>query len=137
MQNSFDFALALPEILLLILAGGVLVFDSFTKTEARHNTFALTQLSLIIVALAVAWQWSSGVEGTSFTGLYVVDPLSHFIKLLSCIARSERNVTKFTFEKKVKYKKLKGRKGKDGEEREMVARKITRRRRFRARFILI
>ena len=88
MQNSFDFALALPEILLLILAGGVLVFDSFTKTEARHNTFALTQLSLIIVALAVAWQWSSGVEGTSFTGLYVVDPLSHFIKLLSCIAVS-------------------------------------------------
>lgn len=86
MQNTFDFALALPEILLLILAAGVLVFDAFTKTESRHITFALTQLSLIIVGLVVLWQWRSGVEGTSFSGLYVVDSLSHFLKLLSCIA---------------------------------------------------
>lgn len=88
MQNSFDFALALPEILLLILAAAVLVFDSFNKTEARHSTFALSQLSIIVVGLAVLWQWSSGVTGVSFTGLYVVDSLSHFLKLLSCIAVS-------------------------------------------------
>ncbi len=88
MQNSFDFALALPEILLLILAAGVLIFDSFNKTEARHNTFVLSQLSLILVALAVAWQWNSDVSGSSFSGLYVVDSLSHFLKLLSCIAVS-------------------------------------------------
>jgi len=85
MQNSFDFALALPEILLLILAAGVLIFDSFNKTEARHNTFVLSQLSLIIVALVVLWQWNAGVAGVSFSGLYVVDSLSHFLKLLSCI----------------------------------------------------
>lgn len=86
MQNSFDFALALPEILLLVLAAGVLIFDSFTKTEARHNTFALTQLSLLVVAVVVLWQWNTDVAGTSFSGLYVVDSLSHFMKLLSCIA---------------------------------------------------
>lgn len=33
MQNSFDFALALPEILLLILASGVLLFDAFSKEK--------------------------------------------------------------------------------------------------------
>ena len=79
MQNSFDFALALPEILLLILAAGVLIFDSFNKTEARHNTFVLSQLSLIIVALVVLWQWNAGMAGISFSGLYVVDSLS-FLK---------------------------------------------------------
>lgn len=86
MQNTFDFALALPEILLLILTAGVLIFDSFTKATARHTTFVLTQLSLIVVGLVVLWQWSNGVTGTSFSGLYVVDSLSHFLKLLSCIA---------------------------------------------------
>lgn len=86
MQNSFDFALALPEILLLILAAGVLIIDSFNKTEGRHSTFALSQLSIVIVGLAILWQWSSGVTGTSFSGLYVVDSLSHFLKLLVCIA---------------------------------------------------
>ncbi len=86
MQNSFDFALALPEILLLILAAGVLIFDSFNKTEARHSTFALSQLSIVVVGLAVLWQWSQGLTGVSFSGLYVVDSLSHFLKLLSCVA---------------------------------------------------
>lgn len=86
MQNSFDFALALPEILLLILTAGVLVFDSFVKTEARHSTFALTQVSIIIVALTIFWQWYTDVAGISFSGLYIVDSLSHFLKLLVCIA---------------------------------------------------
>ena len=88
MQNSFDFALALPEILLLILAAGVLIFDSFNKTQARHSTFALSQLSIIIVGLAILWQWNSDLSGSTFSGLYVVDSLSHFLKLLSCIAVS-------------------------------------------------
>lgn len=86
MQNSFDFALALPEILLLILAAGVLIFDSFSKSEARHSTFALTQLSLIVVGLVVVWQWCTDMYGVTFSGLYIVDPMSHFLKLLSCIA---------------------------------------------------
>ena len=85
MQNSFDIALALPEILLLILAAGVLVFDSFSKSEARHSTFAFSQFSLIVVGLAVAWQWATDLYGVTFSGLYVVDPMSHFLKLLSCI----------------------------------------------------
>ena len=86
MQNSFDFALALPEILLLILAAGVLIFDSFSKSEARHSTFVLSQLSLIVVGLVVVWQWCTDMYGVTFSGLYIVDPMSHFLKLLSCIA---------------------------------------------------
>jgi len=86
MQNTFDFVLALPEILLLILAAAVLLLDAFNKSEGRHGTFALTQLSLLIVGVAVFWQWSNALYGTGFGGLFRVDSLALFLKLLSVIA---------------------------------------------------
>lgn len=86
MQNSFDFALALPEIVLLILASGVLLFDAFNKEEARQNTFVLAIGSLVVVSMVSLWQWSAGVTGTTFNGLYVVDSLSHFLKIVSYVA---------------------------------------------------
>src|SRR5690625_1387706 len=88
MQNSFDFALALPEILLLILAAGVLLLDAFNRSDGRHGTFALTQLSLIIVGIVIIWQWSNSMLGTSFGGLFRVDTLALLLKLLSVIAVS-------------------------------------------------
>ena len=39
MPNPFDFALALPEILLLVLAIGVLLIDAFYGTANRRTTF--------------------------------------------------------------------------------------------------
>ena len=86
MQNQLYFALALPEILLLILAVVILLVDAFSKSEGRHLTFTLSILSLIAVAVATAVQWSNGVAGTTFHGLYVVDSLSHLLKMASYIA---------------------------------------------------
>ncbi|NYT85473.1 NADH-quinone oxidoreductase subunit NuoN [Pollutimonas harenae] len=86
MQNPFDFALAAPEITLLILAAIVLLFDAFNKTESRHTTFTLSIGVLLVLTVVSLWQWNSGVEGNSFGGLYVVDSLSHFLKVLSYIA---------------------------------------------------
>ncbi|HRL22389.1 NADH-quinone oxidoreductase subunit NuoN [Alcaligenes sp. SDU_A2] len=86
METTFNFSLALPEILLLVLASCVLIFDSFSAHKQRHNTFVLSLGTLVVVALSVAWQWSQGMSGVSFGGLYVVDELSHFLKLLSCVA---------------------------------------------------
>ncbi|MGG4773865.1 NADH-quinone oxidoreductase subunit NuoN [Paenalcaligenes sp. Me52] len=86
MENSFDFALALPEIVLLISAALVLLFDAFNKGENRHSTFVLSLVSLVIVACVTLWQWNADMYGTSFSGLYVVDPLSHFLKFVSYIA---------------------------------------------------
>lgn len=86
MENSFNFVLALPEILLLILASGVLVYDAFSHQDNRQNTFLLSLGTLVVVALAVLWQWSNDVGGSTFSGLFVVDSLSHFLKFLSCIA---------------------------------------------------
>ncbi len=86
MQISFDFALALPEILLLIMAGTVLLIDAFSKSETRHSTFLLSLLSLLILTGVSLIQWNAGVAGTTFSGLFVVDSLSHFLKVLSYLA---------------------------------------------------
>ncbi len=85
MQNSFDFALAAPEILLLIMAGAVLLIDAFSKSETRHVTFLLSLGSLVVLTVVSLLQWNAGVAGTSFGGLYVVDSLSHFLKVISYI----------------------------------------------------
>lgn len=86
MQNPFDFALATPEIVLLILAGAVLLADAFSKTESRHMTFTLSIGTLLVLTVLSLMQWSDGVQGSSFGGLYVVDSLSHFLKVLSYLA---------------------------------------------------
>jgi NADH-quinone oxidoreductase subunit N len=86
MQNPFDFALATPEIVLLILAAVVLLIDAFNKTESRHTTFTLSIGTLLVLTVVSLWQWNDGVQGSSFGGLYVVDSLSHFLKVLSYVA---------------------------------------------------
>ncbi len=85
MQNSFDFALAAPEILLLILACAVLLIDAFGKSETRHVTFLVSLGTLVLLTAVSLLQWNAGVTGTSFGGLYVVDSLSHFLKVISYI----------------------------------------------------
>jgi len=86
MQSPFQLALATPEILLLILAAVVLLVDAFGKSAQRRATFALTLVSLLVLTLVSLWQWSAGVHGSTFHGLYVVDSLSHLLKIASYIA---------------------------------------------------
>lgn len=86
MQNPFDFALATPEITLLILAAAVLLLDAFSKTESRHTTFVLSIGTLLVLTVVSVWQWSNGMQGNAFGGQYIVDSLSHFLKVLSYIA---------------------------------------------------
>lgn len=86
MQNSFQLALATPEILLLILASAVLLIDAFSTSTQRHLTFTLSLVTLLVLTGASLWQWNANVQGSTFHGLYVVDSLSHFMKILSYIA---------------------------------------------------
>ncbi len=86
MQTSFDFVLALPEILLLIMGGTVLLLDAFSKSETRHSTFLLSLASLVIVTAVSVLQWNAGVSGTTFGGLFVVDSMAHFLKIVSYLA---------------------------------------------------
>lgn len=86
MQNHFHFALALPEILLLVLTAAILLIDAFSKGARHHLTFVLSLCTLVVVTVVSAWQWSNGVVGSTFHGLYVVDPLAHLLKIASYIA---------------------------------------------------
>src|SRR5690554_5398563 len=86
MQNSFDFALAAPEILLLIMTCAVLLIDAFGKSQTRHVTFLVSLGTLAGLTVVSLLQWNSGITGTSFGGLYVVDSLAHFLKVLSYLA---------------------------------------------------
>ena len=86
MQNLFDFALATPEIVLLVLTGAVLLIDAFGNEPTRRMTFMLTMGTLLVVILVSWGQWGEDTQGRTFSSLYVADSLGHFLKILSAIA---------------------------------------------------
>jgi len=86
MQTSFS--LILPEIVLTGVALFILLIDAHGKTQTRQPTFLLSVCTPLLLAAIIALQWNAGLAGTSFGGLYVTDPLAHFLKIISCIAVS-------------------------------------------------
>ncbi|SAI73741.1 NADH dehydrogenase subunit N [Bordetella ansorpii] len=86
MQSHIDFALALPEILLLVMGLAILIADVFSKHPERKTTFVLTLLSLGVLTVVSLVQWNNGVAGKTFNGLYVTDALSHLLKIASYLA---------------------------------------------------
>ena len=52
----------------------------------RKPTFWLTMLALGVLTVVSAMQWSAGVKGKTFNGLYVTDELSHLLKIASYVA---------------------------------------------------
>ncbi len=85
-ENQFNFAMALPEILLCLLAMGVLLIDAFARSKDSVLSYYSSLLSLLLVLVVVLFQWSSGVEGTTFYQMYIADALSHFLKVGTTIA---------------------------------------------------
>jgi len=86
MQSEFNFALVLPEIILLVAGLSILLIDAFSQDVRRALTYRLTNLTLLVLIVVSLWQWSEGVEGVSFYGLVVVDSLAHLLKTASYIA---------------------------------------------------
>ncbi|WP_353172871.1 NADH-quinone oxidoreductase subunit NuoN [Paracandidimonas soli] len=86
MQNSFNLALLAPEIILAVVALAVLIIDASGKSETRRLTFGLSIATLLLLTAVSAVQWSNGAQGEAFSGLFVTDSLSHFLKILSYIA---------------------------------------------------
>ncbi|MFA5521361.1 MAG: NADH-quinone oxidoreductase subunit NuoN [Castellaniella sp.] len=87
MHNYFQIGLATPEILLLLMTCGLLLLDAFIKPSQRQLSFLFSLAILALLTVVTLLQWLvGGLHGKTFHGLYVVDPLSHFLKLLSYIA---------------------------------------------------
>lgn len=86
MQSHIDFALALPEILLLVMGLAILIADVMSSHPERKTTFVLTLLTLGVLTVVSAVQWADGVQGKTFHGLYVTDSLSHLLKIASYLS---------------------------------------------------
>lgn len=86
MQSQIDFALATPEILLLVFGLAILLVDAVSNHPERKPTFLLTMLALGVLTVVSAVQWKNGVAGATFHGLYVTDELSHLLKIASYVA---------------------------------------------------
>lgn len=86
MQSHIDFALATPEILLLIFGLAILLIDAVSSHPERKPTFVLTLLALAVVTVVSVLQWTNGTVGRTFHGLYVADNFAHLLKIASYIA---------------------------------------------------
>jgi NADH-quinone oxidoreductase subunit N len=77
---------ALPEIVLLVAACGLLVGDLFVPDARRNVTYIATLVILTLVG-AVCWVFlSAGVVTYAFGGMYVTDPMASLLKLVAVIA---------------------------------------------------
>jgi len=66
MQSQFDFALAAPEIILLVLGMVILVLDAFSQSPRRTLAYGLSLLTLAILTVISLWQLGSGLVGETF-----------------------------------------------------------------------
>jgi len=81
-----DFALATPEIFLLGAGLAILLIDAFSQHPQRTITLALSLATLAVLSVISLMQWSAGVAGRAFHGLYVTDALAHLLKIASYLA---------------------------------------------------
>lgn len=86
MLNEFNFALALPELVLLVAAMLILLVDAFGKDPRRTLTYILSNVTLVVLFLITWSQMSSGAQGSTFYGQFVSDDLSHMLKMASYVA---------------------------------------------------
>ncbi|ANN68055.1 NADH-quinone oxidoreductase subunit NuoN [Bordetella bronchialis] len=86
MHSSLDFALATPEILLLVLGSAILLIDAVSNHPTRKVSYLLTLGTLVVLTVISLVQWHDGVKGKAFGGLFVADDLAHLLKVVSYIA---------------------------------------------------
>ena len=76
---------ALPEILLLILASGILLVDLFLRPDQRNITYLLTQFALLLCAVVTVFT-VQGRPVLAFNGLVVDDLFSDVLKVMVYLA---------------------------------------------------
>jgi len=80
MNESMNFSLITSEIFLLIALCVIMVVDLFQRDKERKLTFALTQLSLIVLII-LAVNDLGITRSTGFNGHWIMDPLAVLLKL--------------------------------------------------------
>ena len=83
MNQSFtmpDFALAAPEIFVLVMGCVLLVFDVFINDRIRVLSYAMAQLTIAVAAVITFMEFPVNAVHT-FNGAYVSDPLGSLLKM--------------------------------------------------------
>lgn len=85
MQNfRLDFLTALPEITVLCMAMLILLADLFLQKKNRVLIYLLAQITLLVASYFVLAGQPHAV-GYAFSGMFVDDPLSHILKLMTLL----------------------------------------------------
>lgn len=86
MEPLLNFSAILPEAILLACACAILVIDLFVGARVRNFSYALTLLSLLLVA-GFAWEpIGSGAIEYGFGGMFLTDPMTAVLKLAALLA---------------------------------------------------
>ena len=86
MIDNLSWVAAYPEIMLAVMACVIALADLAVKTPLRGATYALTLLTLAVVAGLLAMAGSSGRTIDGFGGMIVSDPMGNWLKCFAAIA---------------------------------------------------
>jgi NADH-quinone oxidoreductase subunit N len=85
-MNDMNWALALPQIVLLVAACAVALVDLFVTDEQRRPTFWLSQVSLAVVAWLHFDLYAAGDSAYALQDLMVNDPMGQLLAGFACLA---------------------------------------------------
>ncbi|HSU77585.1 MAG TPA: NADH-quinone oxidoreductase subunit NuoN [Burkholderiales bacterium] len=88
-MNLLDYAPVLPELLLLIGACALMIFDLYVKDEGRGASAVFAQVLLYLCAAATLFvELGTRSHLTLFNGLFVVDHFANLLKIVCYLAVS-------------------------------------------------
>ena len=85
-MSASDLLLMLPELLLTGLLCLVLCLDFIVPKMSKHGLAWLTVIGLGGILVTLVWMFASGLHGTLFKGMFVLDALALFFKILVVLA---------------------------------------------------
>ena len=86
MIDSLSWITVYPEIILLVMACVIALVDLGVKTPLRGTTYALTLLTLAVVAVLEAFYATQGATVYGFGKMVVSDPMGNWLKCFASLA---------------------------------------------------
>ena len=83
--TALNLMAALPEIVLLVAACAVVLYDVLARSVNRVGTDRVALLAIAAAGATVLWQ-AGGETQVAFGGSYVADALSSLLKVTACVA---------------------------------------------------
>ena len=86
MFDKLSLLAVFPEVILLIMACVILLFDLSVKSAKRGATYGLTLLTLFVVAALEAASATAGQTAYAFGNMVVNDAMGHWLKCFAAVA---------------------------------------------------